>query len=152
MLVSILSDVVMDSSRGERFGVLESISRAPFLETGSGSSIWTGPTMEFNDNAGKNGLFSKIGVKLKPMSDSTCKHTARQRFRINALPYMESPNVTYINRPSFRVLVATVVCAVVSGCINPLGPIGKGPEPALRDLLHVFRKSSRRAFDKQLPV
>ena len=43
---------------------------------------------------------------------------------------MGSPNVTYVNRPSFRVLVATVVCAVVSGCINPLGPIGKGPEPA----------------------
>ena len=36
--------------------------------------------MEFNDNAGENGLFSNIGVKLKPMSDSTCKHTARQRF------------------------------------------------------------------------
>ncbi|MGA7905505.1 MAG: family 1 glycosylhydrolase, partial [Terrimicrobiaceae bacterium] len=32
-------------------------------------------------------------------------------------------------KASLRAWILAITCALVSGCINPLGPIGKGPQP-----------------------
>ncbi|MGB8465587.1 MAG: hypothetical protein WCE49_11625, partial [Terrimicrobiaceae bacterium] len=42
---------------------------------------------------------------------------------------MRSPLVTLPTAASLRCLMIVIAGTLVSGCINPLGPVGKGPQP-----------------------
>ena len=42
---------------------------------------------------------------------------------------MRSPRVTLPTAASLRCLMIVIAGTLVSGCINPLGPVGKGPQP-----------------------
>ena len=42
---------------------------------------------------------------------------------------MLTPNPVSLKSTALRGLIIAVTSALISGCINPLGPIGKGPQP-----------------------
>mgnify|MGYP003694156805 CR=1 FL=1 len=64
------------------------------------------------------------------------------------------PNyVAFSKSTSLRGLIIAIACTLFSGCINPLGPVGKGPQLASSEILPAALAKIRVGhLDRQLSI